>query len=315
MVSDKIKTILEKQGYRLVGNHSACKICEWTRKSLVDEDVCYKQKFYGIQSHQCCQMTPSVFCINRCIFCWRDTSLTTKKSFGKKIDEPKEIIQGCIKAQRELLSGFGGNENTNIKKFKEAQNPKYFAISLTGEPTFYPKLNDLLSELKKQKKCSFLVTNGLFPKNLEKLDTLPIQLYISVDAPNKSLYEKIDRPLMKNSWGKFNQTLELLPSLNTRKVLRITLIKGLNMTDFIGYSKLIKKADSDFIEVKAYMWVGHSRLNLNLDNMPLHKDIIKFSKKISKATGLNIVDEKENSRVVLLTSGNKKRGLDFNDRD
>lgn len=313
MISDKIKSILEKQGYRLIGNHSACKICEWTRKSLIDEDICYKQKFYGIQSHLCCQMTPSLFCINRCIFCWRDTSLTTRKSFGKKIDEPKDVIDGCIGAQKKLLSGFGGNEKTNLKKFKEAQDPKYFAVSLTGEPTLYPKLNDLLFELKRRKRCSFLVTNGLFPKELEKLDILPVQLYVSVDAPNKNLYDKIDRPLMNNSWEKLNQTLKLLSSLDTRKVLRITLIKGLNITDVEGYAKLIKKADPDFVEVKAYMWVGHSRLNLDLSNMPLHREIVDFSKKISEITELDVVDEKKNSRVVLLTSNHKKRKLDFED--
>lgn len=309
MVSDKVQKVLEKQGYRFVGNHSACKICEWTRKSLVDEDFCYKQKFYGVQSHLCCQMTPSIFCVNRCVFCWRDTSLTTKVKFDKKVDEPKEIIEKCIGAQKKLLSGFGGNENTNIKKFKEAQDPKYFAISLTGEPTLYPKLDGLLSELKKQKRCSFLVTNGLFPKSLEKLEDLPVQLYVSVDAPNKKLYDQVDRPLMKDSWKRFNQTLELLPDLNTRRVLRLTLVKDLNMTDVEGYARLIKKASPDFIEVKAYMFVGHSRLNLTLKNMPLHEEVMSFSKKVSEATGFDIINEKENSRVVLLTSGNKRPKL------
>lgn len=313
MLPKKVKSLLEKQGYRFVGNHSACKICEWTRKSLVDKDVCYKQKFYGIKSHMCCQMTPSVFCVNRCVFCWRDTSLTTGKSLGKKIDEPKEIVDGCVEAQRKLLSGFGGNEKVNLKKLKEAQNPKYFAISLTGEPTLYPRLGELLSELKKQKKCSFLVTNGLFPKRLEDLSTLPVQLYVSVDAPNKNLYDKVDRPLMKNSWKIFNQTLELLPSLNTRKVLRLTLVKGLNITDVEGYAKLIRKSEPDFVEVKAYMYIGHSRINLSLSNMPLHKEVVDFSREVSKATGLKIIDEKENSRVVLLTSGNKKRKLGFDE--
>lgn len=309
----KFKKVLEKQGYRFVGNHSACKICEWTRKSLVNEDVCYKQKFYGVESHRCCQMTPSIFCINRCVFCWRDTSFTTKKSFGKKIDDPEEVIQGCVEAQRKLLSGFGGNNDTDSKKFKEAQDPKYFAISLTGEPTFYPLLDELLLELKKQRKCSFLVTNGLFPKSLETLNNLPVQLYVSVDAPNKKIYETVDRPLMKDSWKRFNQTLELLPSLNTRKVLRMTLIKDMNMTDVEGYAKLIKKADPDFVEVKAYMWVGYSRLNLTLENMPLHEEVIDFSKKVSEATGLKMIDEKANSRVVLLTRGNKKKELSFDD--
>lgn len=311
MVSKKVKSVLERQGYRFVGNHSACKICEWTRKSLVDEDFCYKQKFYGVKSHLCCQMTPSVFCVNRCVFCWRDTSLTTKTSFGKKIDEPKTIIDGCVKAQRKLLSGFGGNENTNAKKFKDAQDPKYFAISLTGEPTLYPKLDGLLSELKKQRKCSFLVTNGMFPKSLGRLDSLPVQLYVSVDAPNRKVYGNVDRSLLKDSWKRFNQTLDLLPSLDTRKVLRLTLVKGLNMEDVEGYAKLIKKASPDFVEVKAYMFVGHSRQVLSLSNMPLHEEVLDFSKKVSEATGLKIEDWKENSRVVLLTSGNKRRELNY----
>ena len=198
-----------------------------------------------------------------------------------------------------------------MEKFKDAQIPKYFAISLTGEPTLYPALDGLLNELKKQKNCSFLVTNGVFPKNLEKLDKLPTQLYVSVDAPNKSLYGKIDKPLLKDSWEKFNQTLEILPSLNTRKVLRITLIKGKNMTDVEGYAKLIKKADPDFVEVKAYMWVGHSKSNLELKNMPLHEEVRDFSNKISKITDLEIIDEKENSRVVLLSNNNKRRKLRF----
>lgn len=309
MEVDKVKKVLERQGYRFVGGHSACKICEWTKKSLIDKDICYKQKFYGIKSHLCCQMTPSIFCVNRCVFCWRDISLTTRKKFCKKIDDPKDIIKKCIEAQRKLLSGFGGNDKINSKKFKEAQDPRYFAISLTGEPTFYPKLDKLLYELKKQKRCSFLVTNGLFPKSLEKLNTLPVQLYVSIDAPNKKIYDKVDRPLMKDSWKRLNQTLELLPSLDTRKVLRITLVKELNMADVNGYAGLIKKSDPDFVEVKAYMWVGYSRLNLSLNNMPLHEDVVKFSKKISKVTGLSISDEKKNSRVVLLTNNTKKQNI------
>jgi len=61
---------LRKQGYRLVGGHSAVKICEWTRNSLRGKGACYKYAFYGIRSHQCLQMTTSMFCASRCKFCW-----------------------------------------------------------------------------------------------------------------------------------------------------------------------------------------------------------------------------------------------------
>ena len=42
---------LEKSGYRFVGTHghAAVKTCHWTRQSISDKGVCYKEKFYGIK--------------------------------------------------------------------------------------------------------------------------------------------------------------------------------------------------------------------------------------------------------------------------
>jgi len=306
-MEEATKKLLEKQGYRIVGNNAACKICEWTKKSLLDKDVCYKQQFYGIKSHLCCQMTPNMNCVNRCVFCWRDTAAFTNTK--TKFDEPEGIIKGCIEAQRKLLVGFFGFEKANKTKLMEAKNPRYFAISLTGENTLYPHLSELIEGIHKIKACTFLVSNGLFPKNIEKLNTLPKQLYISVDAPNKKLYKEIVRPTMKSSWEKFNQTMELLPSLNTRTVLRMTMIKNKNMTDENGYAKIIRKSNPRFVEIKSYMWIGHSKENLEMDNMPTHEEIREFSKKIEGLTEYKIVDEKENSRVVLLAKDNKSRFL------
>ena len=311
IINELQKKDLEKQGYRIVGNHSAVKICTWTKKSLLDEDFCYKQKFYNIKSHLCCQMTPSLLCVNRCLFCWRDISLL----IGKKLvgeDEPETIIEGCIRKQRELLSGFFGNERVNKKKIKEAQNPKYWAISLSGEPTIYTKLSSLIKELHRRGNCTFLVTNGLFPKRIESLDELPVQLYVSLDAPNKEIYNKIDRPTMKDSWERLNQTLELLPSLETRTVLRLTLVRNLNLRNAKEYSKLIKKANPMFVELKAFMAVGYAGYRLQYSDMPSHEEIKNFAKEICSHTGLKIIDEKENSRVVLLAEkDSKKRKLKF----
>ena len=50
---------LEKCGYRFIGRHSAIKICEWARSAIRGKSFCYKQKFYGIQSHRCIQMSPA----------------------------------------------------------------------------------------------------------------------------------------------------------------------------------------------------------------------------------------------------------------
>ena len=66
------------------------------------------------------------------------------------------------------------------------------------------------------------------------------------------------------------------------------------------YAKLIQKADPDFVEVKAYMYVGSSRDRLTLDNMPTFDEVTDFATKIGNECGREIVNESEVSRVVLL---------------
>jgi len=300
-MDEKIKSLLEKQQYYLTGNHSAVKICTWTKKSLRDKGVCYKEQFYGISSHRCCQMTPCFTCDMECIFCWRNMEAHTGVKISEKIDDPIEIIEKCIEGQRKLLNGFPGYSKLNKKKFKEAQDPNQWAISLTGEPTIYPKLSELIKELKKRKNTVFVVSNGMFPDKLRDMEP-PTQLYLSLDAPNKEIFEKIDRPTQKNAWEKLNKSLEILNELKkiTRTVIRITLVKGMNDADIKGYAQLIKKAAPTFIEVKSYMFVGSSRQRLSLSNMPRHEEVKLFSEKLAKELGLKILDENKQSRVCLI---------------
>lgn len=302
----ELRKLLEKQQYAFIGEHSAIKVCEWTKKSLRNQGFCYKQKFYGIKSHKCCQITPSVgFCTNRCVFCWRPIEYTEGKKITGKIDNPKEIIEKAIEAQKKQLIGFKGNKKVNKKKLEEAFQPDQFAISLSGEPTLYPKLPELIKEIKKRKATSFLVTNGLHPEAINKLKkqkALPTNIYISLDAPNEALFKKIDKPVTKSAWKNLNKSLEILKTLNTTTVLRITLIKNLNDIYPEQYAKLIQKANPNYVEVKAYMWVGYSQQRLDIKNMPLHKEVKKFSKEILKhLKNYKLKDEKKESRVVLLS--------------
>ncbi len=300
------KKVLERQHYAIVGRHSAVKICEWTKRSLVDEDFCYKQKFYGIRAHLCCQMTPALgFCTNKCVFCWRAHEYNQGYKMDFEVDETELIIEESIKAQRKLLSGFGGNPKTNKKKFKEAQEPMHFAISLTGEPTIYPKLPELIRKLHELGKTTFLVTNGMLPEALEELEkknALPTQLYVSVTAPDEETYLKIDKPVFKDAWQRLMKSLEFLSRVKekTRTTIRVTAIKGLNMFKPDVYAEVLKKANPTFIEVKAYMYVGFSRQRLKMSNMPSHDEVKSFALEIAKYMNYKIIDEKENSRVVLL---------------
>ncbi len=307
---ESYRHLLEKQGYRFTGSNSAVKICYWTKKSLVNEDVCYKQQFYNVPCHQCCQMTPCLICPNRCVFCWRDIDYCTGSRL-KGFDRPEAIIRNSIDEQKKLLAGFGGNRLVNKKKLEESKDIRSFAISLSGEPTLYPMLDGFLECLSKLRIKSFLVTSGVYPKNIRKLDSLPTQLYVSLDAPTKQLYNKIERPTIRDSWSRLNETLSLLPSLDTRTTIRITAVKGLNMVNPKAYARLVNKAKPMFLEVKAYMWVGSSRSRLEIMNMPLHNEVKDFANYIAQYASYKIVDEKENSRVVLLMKDNIKKAIDF----
>lgn len=297
-LSDEYLKLLEKQQYGLLDKSSAVKICTWTKKSLRDDGFCYKQKFYGINCHRCCQMSTTLgVCSNSCVFCWRDLSQTVGVDKVNETGSVKEIIDKAILAQRKLLSGFKGNDKCNLKKWSEAQDPVHFAISLTGEPTADKKLGELISEINSRGFSSFVVSNGQYP---DRLNINPTQFYLSVDAPNKNLFEEIDNPHFSDGWERLQKSLDCMKGMKCRTALRITLIKEMNMVEPENYAQLIEKSQPNFVEIKAYMWVGSSRERLEEKNMPRHEEVKEFALKIAEKAGMKLIDEQKESRVVLL---------------
>jgi len=301
-------TLFKKQKYQLINEHSAVKKCRWLHQSLTQNRYCYKQKFYGIQSHRCIQMTPSLICNMQCKFCWRihpNEDLKPPLNFLiQKWSDPEEIVEECIKAQKRILSGYKDQVKKGKidgKKYFEALNPKHAAISLDGEPTLYPKLSELIQEFHKKNFTTFLVTNGTKPEVLKNLSEEPTQLYLSIYAPNKKVFMNLCKPVNINFWDKINESLELLSSFKCPTVIRLTLVKGENMEDLDGYAKLIEKASPTYIEPKAYMFVGYSRLRLKFENMPSYEEVKAFSEKLAEKTSYNIIDESKESRVILLS--------------
>jgi len=317
MLTEEIKKNLEKQGYRIVGSHSSVKICGWTKKTLKGEGTCYKHKFYGINSHQCLQMTTSMSCANRCVFCWRDYKSPVSKEWSWNIDEPKKILEESKKAHEKLLIGFFGNEKINKNTLKESKTIKHTALSLSGEPINYPKINQLIKEFHKQKISTFIVTNGQNPESIKKLKKVT-QLYLSLDAPDKETLKNTGNPLFKDYWERLIQSLNELKQKKYRTCIRITLIKELNDKNPEKYAELIKKAEPSFIEIKAYMFIGASKTRLKRQNMPEHSYVMEFSKKIKKyLPEYELISEHKPSRVVLLThkkfkiKGKWKTWIDF----
>ncbi len=250
MISNEMQTVLKRQGYKLFGRNSSAKPCHWTKKSIYNEGVCYKEKFYGIRCHRCIQMTPATnSCTHNCIFCWRAGDFSEVEVNDP--DEPKEIAEASIAAQRNIVSGFGGEKRTDRKKWEEARKPKHVAISLSGEPFSYPLLGELVNEYGKKGLSTFIVTNGTFPERIAALQALPTQFYVSLAAPNEETYSKICAPLISEGWKKLNEALGIIAGMKTRRTIRMTMVKGLNLFGGKEEAKLGGKAVPDVVEVKS----------------------------------------------------------------
>lgn len=298
-----------------VYNHSAVELCHWTKKSFAHEGECYKRKFYGISTHSCMEMTPAALnCENRCVYCWRPTEFYDTLMMPEYlVDEPDAIVDNLIKERRRLLSGFFGHNKHDKKRLEESLFPQHYAISLSGEPTMYPKLPALIRYLRKLQatRSIFLVTNGQEPQMLDLLaeeNSLPTQLYLSTNAANRLSFVRINRPRHHDAWERWQMSLHFLARCDTRTVIRITLIRSHNFDDetIMQFSKLIPKANPHFIEIKSYMHVGLSTQRLERRNMLEMDEVRDFSKKLCEMLpGFNVMDESEISRIVVLQNMNR----------
>ncbi len=303
-VQESARKTLTKQGYHIAA-HGAVKPCLWFNRSLRGGDQCYKHHFYGISSHRCVQMTPTLSCNQLCLHCWRP--IDEPIALPKDWIEPKELLDSLLREQQRFLSGYGGAATTDLSRLEEARHPAHVAISLMGEPTLYPYLDELIREIGRRGMTSFLVTNGTRPDVLENLN--PTQLYLSLNASNEELYQHISNPSSSGLWEKIMESLSVLKDAPCRTVVRMTLVRRLNMANPELYSRLIEQAEPDFVEAKAYMHLGRSRARLSREAMPEHADILTFAGELSDSLGYKLEDDVPLSRVALLTSGKVSRNI------
>lgn len=296
-LSESAKQRLIEQGYRIIGNHSAVKVCGWTRSMIRGNGGCYKLIFYGIMSHQCMQMTSSISCANRCTFCWRGYKAPISKDWKWGVDDPHEISEKTIQAHKQLLVGF---KSTKPAMYTQAQSIKHVALSLTGEPIIYPKINELIDLYHQQGISTFLVTNAQYPEAIQNLKRVT-QLYVSVDAPNKTLLKEVDKPIFEDYWERLLLSLKILSEKKDRTTIRLTIIKDINDIEHKNYAELIELGKPDFVEIKGYMFIGPSRQRLKKENMPTHEEIRDLAQKINiHLQDYDIVTEHVPSTVVLL---------------
>lgn len=272
---------LTKQGYTIVGSHSGVKICRWTKSALRGRGSCYKYSFYGIKSHLCMETTPSLSCSNKCVFCWRHGTNPVGTTWRWKVDPPEEIFRGVVEGHYRKIKMLKGVPGVRADRFSEAFKIRHCALSLVGEPIFYPYINEFLALLHASRISSFLVCNAQHPAQLAALGPVT-QLYVSIDASNKESLKRIDRPLHRDFWERFESCLDILREKRHRQrtVFRLTLVKGFNVEDEArGYADLVERGLPGFVEVKGVTFCGTSaagEAGLRMENVPFYDEVVAF---------------------------------------
>jgi tRNA wybutosine-synthesizing protein 1 len=173
-----------------------------------------------------------------------------------------------------------------------------------------PQLIKYLKTLHETKSI-FLVTNGQEPEMLQRLqdeDALPTQLYLSTNASNEEIFQIINKPRYKDSWKRWNTSLEMLSKMKTRTVIRITLIKDYNFKDELipEFAQMLRQASPHFIEVKSYMHIGRSTNRLEYSNMLEMSEVRHFASNLAKNSEIfSVMDESVMSRIVVLQNQNR----------
>lgn len=304
---------LTKQGYTIVGSHSGVKICRWTKSALRGRGSCYKYSFYGIASHQCMETTPSLSCSNKCVFCWRHGTNPVGTSWRWVVDPPETIFAGVKAGHYQKIKSLRGVPGVRAERFAEAMRIRHCALSLVGEPIFYPHINEFLGMLHAEHISSFLVCNAQHPDQLAALKAVT-QLYVSIDASNRESLRKIDRPLHRDFWERFQRCLDILREkrFKHRTVFRLTLVKGFNVDDEVeGYADLVARGLPCFVEVKGVTYCGTSTsagAGLSMANVPFYAEVVEFVTALDKKLrerGLDygIAAEHAHSCCVLIASG------------
>ncbi|KAL4674961.1 hypothetical protein H8957_008981 [Semnopithecus entellus] len=318
MITPALREALTKQGYQLIGSHSGVKLCRWTKSMLRGRGGCYKHTFYGIESHRCMETTPSLACANKCVFCWRHHTNPVGTEWRWKMDQPEMILKEAVENHQNMIKQFkagsfslysAGVPGVKAERFEEGMTVKHCALSLVGEPIMYPEINRFLKLLHQCKISSFLVTNAQFPAEIRNLKPVT-QLYVSVDASTKESLKKIDRPLFKDFWQRFLDSLKALAAKQQRTVYRLTLVKAWNVDELQAYAQLVFLGNPDFIEVKGVTYCGESSASsLTMAHVPWHEEVVQFVRElVDLIPDYEIACEHEHSNCLLIAHKKFKIG-------
>ena len=123
------------------------------------------------------------------------------------------------------------------------------------------------------------------------------------------MFRRLTLPAQEDAWERLQESLEIIRDLNTRRVVRHTLVKGWNLGWVDAYAEMDLTARPDFIEPKGYVYMGKSRQRLGKSHVPTHEEIGHFARQLAHRTGYQLLDESPDSKVYLLGESAEGRYL------
>ena len=100
----------------------------------------------------------------------------------------------------------------------------------------------------------------------------------------------------------------MLRHLDTRTVLRVTLIRGYNdHQDMIKpFAEMFRRSSPHFIEIKSYMHIGRSTNRLEHSDMLDMQEVRDFSNMAAEQSGIfSVMDESYVSRISVLQNNSR----------
>ena len=300
---------LRKQGYRIVGSHSGVKICRWTKNELRGKGSCYKKSLFNIASSRCMELSPSLACSSKCVFCWRHGTNPVSKNWRWETDDPEYILENALKEHYSMIKQMRGVPGVIADRFMNAFKVAHCALSLVGEPILYPHISKFVELLHQREISSFLVCNAQHPEQLRQLGKVT-QLYASIDAPTKDELKRVDRPLYRDFWERMLECLDIMRTTQAhqRTVFRLTLVKDFNMDHIPAYADLIERGMPCFIEIKGATYSGSTKDNVNpltMQNIPYNEECKNFAEKLvavlkSRSLDYDVAAEHAHSNCILI---------------
>ena len=236
------------------------------------------------------QVDLEAFCNDNCSFC------TTRKDNGFN-NEMLELLQikSIQKKPSECMPIGKPNENSKLPLYMSQKLPQMMkdagilAITLTGggEPTLWPKFDELIVNLGKNNLETGLITNGsnLSQRRIEILAQYCTWIRFSMDASNPQIHKKIHRTPTMDFERRITAIQDLLKKKNDNDrykslVIGITfVITPGNFEDIENSCKFYKNLGVDYIRF-SWMYDKDGNAGLSIEQIDkIKQNLADFRKK------------------------------------